>query len=72
MVDHRRIDDTLADGGGDFQLEDEDRDEVEEGGPHHGVMGFEHAGRDDGGDRVRRVVETVHEVEHERQRHQER
>ena len=32
VVDDARVDDALADRGGDAQVEDEDRDEVEEGG----------------------------------------
>ena len=36
----------------------------------HRLVGLEHAGRDDGGDRVGRVVEAVHEVERERDQHE--
>ena len=36
------------------------------------LLRLQHAGRDDGGDRVRRVVKAVHEVERERQRDQQR
>jgi hypothetical protein len=57
------LDDALADRRRHAQVEDEDRDEVEEGGEHHRLPGLEHAGGHDGGDRVRGVVEAVHEVE---------
>jgi hypothetical protein len=36
---------------------------IEEGREQHRLRGLEHAGGDHGGDRVRRVVEAVHEVE---------
>ena len=72
VVDDAGLDDALADGGGDTELEDEDRDEVEERREHHRLVRLQHAGGDDGGDRVRRVVEAVHEVERQRQRHQQR
>ena len=70
MVHHARVDDALADGAGDLELEDEERDEVEEGGPGYGLMGFEDAGGDDGGDGVRCVVKAVHEVKQQRNNHQ--
>ena len=35
-----------------------------------GLRGPQHAGGDDGGDRVGRVVKAVHEVERQRQHHQ--
>ena len=63
VVDERRVDDALADRGRDLEVEQHDRDEVEEGRPHHGLIRLQHAGRDDGRDRVRGVVEAVHEVE---------
>ena len=66
VVDDRGVDDALADGRGDLQLEQQDRDEVEEGRPHDRLVGLQHAGGDDGRDRVRGVVEAVHEVEDER------
>ena len=72
VVDHAGLDDALADRGRDLQLEDEDRDDVEEGREHHRLLRLQHAGGDHGGDRIGRVVEAVHEVERERQRDQQR
>src|SRR5205809_556697 len=68
MRDRGRRDDALADRRGHLRLEEQERDEVEERGPHHGVVRLQHARRDDRGDRVRRVVEAVDEVEAEGQR----
>ena len=70
-VHHPRLHDALADGGRHAQVKDEDRDQVEEGREHHRRGRLEHAGGDHGGDRVRRVVEAVHEVERQGQRHQQ-
>ena len=72
VVDHARLDDALADRRRDAQVEDEDRDDVEEGGEDDRLLRLQHAGRDDGGDRVRGVVEAVHEVERDRQHDQQR
>ena len=72
VIDHARQHDALADRGRHLELEDEDRDDVEEGGEQHRLLRLEHAGGDDGGDRVGRVVETVHEVEQHRQHDQQR
>ena len=66
------VDDPLPDGGGDPGLEEERGDEIEEGGPEDGVLGFEHAGRYNGGDGVRGVVEAVDEIEGQRHQHQEK
>ena len=54
----------------DVQVEDEKRDEVEERRQHDRLLRLQHAGRHDGGDRIRRVVEAVHEVERQRDRDQ--
>ena len=70
LVDDARLDDALADGGRHLELEDEDRHHVEEGGKSHRVLRLEHAGGHHRGDRVGRVVEAVHEVECQGQRHQ--
>ena len=72
MVDAARLDDALADGRGDAQVEDEDRDDVEEGGEDDRLLRLQHAGGDHGRDRVRGVVEAVHEVERDRQHDQQR
>jgi hypothetical protein len=63
VVDDLRVDDALADRGGHLQVEDEDRDEVEERGEGDRVVRLQHAGGDDRGDGIRRVVQPVHEVE---------
>ena len=72
MVDDAGLDDALADRRRDAEVEDEDRDDVEEGGEDDRLLRLEHAGRDDGGDRVGGVVEAVHEVERDRQHDQHR
>ena len=51
---------------GDVQAEHQEGDEVEERRPDHGVLRPQHAGRDDGGDRVGGVVQAVEEVEQQR------
>jgi hypothetical protein len=43
--------------------EDQERDEIEEGSPYHRVLRPQHAGRDDGRDRVRGIVQAVEEIE---------
>ena len=65
-------DDPLADRRSDAQMKDEDRDDVEERREDDRLLRLQHAGRDDGGDRVRRIVKAVHEVERERERDQQR
>ena len=54
-----------ADGLRDMRSEDRKSREIEEGGPHHGVVGLQDARGDDRGDRVRGVVKAVDEVEEE-------
>ena len=63
LVHHAGLDDALAHRGRHAEVEDEDRHHVEEGGEGHRLAGLEHAGGNDRGDRVGRVVEAVHEVE---------
>ena len=65
-VNHVRIDDSGADGIGDMQAEYQKGDEVEEGRPKHRVLRPQHAGRDDGRDRIRCVVQSVQEIEQQR------
>src|SRR5207249_6293205 len=65
-VHDARVHDALRDGLGDGGGEDERGDEVEERGPDDGKTGREDPSGDDGGDRVRRVVEPVDEVERQR------
>jgi len=71
VVDDGRIDGALADGRRHLELEDENRDDVEEGRPRHRLVRLEHAGGDDGGDRVGGIVEAVHEIEHQCQTDQQ-
>jgi hypothetical protein len=66
VIDDRGIDDPGADGLGDVQAEHAEGDEVEESGPEHRILRPEHAGRDDGRDRVGGVMQAVQEVERER------
>ena len=60
------LDDAGADGVGDMQAEHQEGDEVEERRPQHRILRPQHAGRDDGRDRVGRVVQAVEEVEQQR------
>ncbi|GAI17002.1 unnamed protein product [marine sediment metagenome] len=53
-------------------MEHEHGRQVEEGGHGHGGLRTQHARGDHGGDRVGGVVETVHEVEQQRQDDQQR
>src|SRR3954451_6126910 len=64
-VDYVSGDDTGPDGLGDMRAENQEGDEIEEGGPEYGMLRAHHAGRDDGGDRVRRVMQAVEKVEGE-------
>ena len=50
----------------DGRAERERRDEIEEGRPDDRFARRQHARRHDGGDRIRRVVETVDVVEEQR------
>jgi hypothetical protein len=70
MIDDRRVHDPLADGRRHRDAKDEECDEIEERGPEHGVMGAHRTGRHDRCDRVRGVVEAVHEIEREREHHE--
>src|SRR6185295_4963834 len=70
-VDEGRIDDALADGARDAQMEYGERKHVEEGSPQHGLPGFEYTGRNHGRDRICGIVEAVHEIERQRQQHQQ-
>jgi len=64
--DDREVDHAAADRLGDVRAEDEGGDEVEERRPDHGFLRRQHPRRDHGGDRVRRVVEAVQEIERQR------
>ena len=68
IVEDVGLHDVLRDRGGDRRAEDQERGEVEERRPRHGLARREDPGGHDGGDRVRRVVEAVEEVERERDR----
>jgi len=50
--------------------EDQEGDEIEEGSPYHRVLRPQHAGRDDGRDRVRGVMQAVEEIESQGDRDQ--
>src|SRR4051812_7377196 len=65
-VHHVSGDDTGADCLGDMRAEDQEGDEIEEGGPQYGMLRAHHAGGYDGGDGVRRVMQAVEKVEDER------
>ena len=69
-IDHREADDGQidhagADGSRDSGSGEERRREIEERGPNHCLAWREHARRDDGRNRIGRVVETVDVVEDE-------
>lgn len=60
--------DRLSDGVGDRGSDHEEREEVPPGGPHDCDLGLEDVCRDHGGDGVRRIVESVREIEQRRER----
>ena len=62
----RDVDHPRADGVGHARAEDEEGDEIEEGGPDDGLTRRQDPGRDDRGDGVGRVVHAVGEVEGQR------
>jgi hypothetical protein len=66
LIDDFGIDRPFADGGGDLQVKDEIRDDVERRGECDRLLRLQHAGRDDRRDGISGVVKTVHEVERER------
>ncbi len=72
MVDDGRIDRALADRRGDLQVKDEIRDDVEGRRKRDRLLRLEHAGRYDGRDGIGGVVKAVHEIEHERDDHEQR
>ena len=71
-IDDARLDDAGADGIGDVQPEHQEGDEIEEGRPQHRILRPQHAGRHDGRDRIGGVVQSVEEVEQQRDRDQDR
>ena len=66
-----RVHHVLGDGVGHLGAEDQEGDEVEEGGPEHSEAWREDTGRYDGRHRVGGVVEPVREVEGERDQNDE-
>ncbi len=64
------FDDAGPDGAGDVEPEHHEGDEVEEGGPEHRVMRPQHPRGYDGRDRIGGVVQSVEEVEQQRDRDQ--
>ena len=62
-IDHAGLGNALADRCRHAQVEDEDRDQVEEGREQHRLAGAQHTGGDDRGDGVGGVVEAVGVVE---------
>jgi hypothetical protein len=65
-IDHAGLDDPGADGTGDVEPEHQEGDEIEERRPEHRVLRPQHAGRYDRRDRVGGVVQSIEEVEQER------
>ncbi len=70
VVDDLRVDDAGADRVGDMQAKHGKGDEIEKGGPDHGVARLQHARGDDGGDGVGGVVQPVQKIEQQRHRDQ--
>ena len=64
--------DAGADGLRHVQPEEQERDEIEERSPRHGIVRPQHAGRDDGRDRIGGVVQSVEEIERQRDDDQSR
>src|SRR5258708_26394444 len=69
-MDDELIDDSLAHGRRDAQVEHEERDEVEGSSQKDWLVGLEDPRRDDGCNRVRGIVKPVHEVEDKRDEHE--
>ncbi len=65
-VDDAGLDDPGADGVGDVKPEHQEGDEIEERRPQHRILRPQHPGRDDGRNRVGGVVQSVEEVEQQR------
>ena len=60
------VDDAGPDRLRHMRAEKQEGDEIEERGPDDRVLRTQHAGRHDGGDRIRRVVQPVEEIEQQR------
>ena len=69
--DQVEVDEALADGLGHRRAEEERRNEIEEGGPHHRLKRREDPRRHDRGDGIRRIVKSVDVIEHQRDRDDE-
>ncbi len=65
-IDDAGFDDAGADGVRDVEPEHQEGDEIEERRPQHRILRPQHPGRDDGRDRVGGVVQSVEEVEQQR------
>src|SRR5450830_1297338 len=64
-IDHTRIGNALAHRRRHAEVEDEDGDKVEEGRKHHGLPGLQNPCGHHRGDRIGRIMEAIHEVEHQ-------
>src|ERR1700726_2181520 len=69
-IDDAGIDDPGADGLRDVKAEHQESDEIEERRPQHGILRPQHAGRDDGRNRIGSVVQSIEEVEQQRDSNQ--
>ena len=65
-IDDAGLDDAGADGLRDVEPEHQEGDEVEERRPKHRVLRPQHPGRHDGRDRIGGVVQSVEEIEQQR------
>ncbi len=73
--DHARVDNiglnnAATDGFGDMQAKKQESDEVEKRCPGHRILRAQHAGRDDGRDRICRIIHPIEEVERKRDNNQ--
>src|SRR3954453_2971848 len=68
LINRTSVDDADAEGLRDVQSEHGNRNEIENRGPDDGRERAQHAGRDDGGNRVCRVGKAVQKIKSERQR----
>jgi hypothetical protein len=65
-IDNAGLDDAGADRASDVKAEHHEGDEIEECRPQNGVLRPQHPGGHDRGDRVGGVVQSVEEIEQQR------
>ena len=70
-VHHPWLHNALAHRGGHTQVKDQDGHHIEEGRKQHRLPGLEHAGGHHGRNRVGGIMKPVHEIEQDREHHQQ-